>query len=229
MRVLITILICLFTIGIATAEKPTFDTQEPVRIPCGLTNVVYDWDFAAGMQDFTTSTCDDQGVPTWEHGTTTYIADAPGDVWGTVLEADYLVDSGEALVSPSFAVSEETYLMEIFHYYDAENLWDGGNVKVNGEVISPIAGYPGVMNIPGDWYAWCVDSQGGFTGLDSGWLSSCFNLSVFIGQTIQVSFEFGSDDTFVEAGWYIASVKVGNDFIVETQNQTWSRVKGMYR
>jgi len=229
MRILLTILICLFTTGLATAEKPTFDTHEPLRVPCGLTNVVYDWDFAAGMQDFTTSPCDAQGVPVWEHGPTTYVAGAPGTVWGTVLEADYPVDSGEALVSPSFMVSEETYLMEIFHYYDAENLWDGGNVKVNGNVITPLVGYPGVISVPGDWYAWCVDFQSGFTGLNVGWFSSCFDLSAYLGQTIQVSFEFGSDDTFVEAGWYIASVRVGNDFIVENESQTWTGVKSMYR
>jgi len=229
MRVLITIIICLFTACIATAEKPTFDTQPPSRLPCGLTNVLFDWDFATGMNGFTNSICDDQGVPVWEHGATTYVTGAPGDVWGTVLEGDYPTDAGEALVSPSFTVNEETYLMEIFHYYDAENLWDGGNVKVNGEVIEPLMGYPGLISVPDGWYAWCVDFQGGFTGLQSGWLTSCFNLSAFDGQTIQLSFEFGSDNTVTEAGWYIASVKVGNDGPVAMTDKTWSGAKSVYR
>jgi hypothetical protein len=229
MRFLLMITLCLLIASIAAAEKPVFDTPQLLRIPCGISNVIYEWDFAAGAQDFSTSACDDQGVPVWEHGATTYIAGAPGDVWGTVLEGDYPTDSGQALMSPEFAVTADNYLLEIFHYYDAENLWDGGNVKVNGDVIAPIVGYPGLISVPGDWYAWCVDLEFGFTGLNSGWLTSCFDLTPYIGETIQVSFEFGSDDTFTEAGWYLASVKVGNDHPVATQNRTWSNVKSMYR
>jgi len=230
MRVVIVFLVCLLTASVAAADKPIFEAQQQQqRIPCGLTNVLIDWDFATGTHDFTTGNCDDQGGAVWEHGATTYVAGAPGDVWGTVLEGDYPTDSGEALVSPPITVGDETYLMEVVHYYDAENLWDGGNVKVDGEILTPLVGYPGVINVPGDWYAWCVDFQWGFTGLDSGWLSSCFDLSAYIGQTIQVSFEFGSDDAYVEAGWYIASVQVGNDSVVADQNRTWSAVKGLYR
>jgi bacillopeptidase F len=230
MRIFATVLIVLLAACTASAEKPSFETeQQPARIPCGLNTIFYDWDFATGPHDFTTSECDDQGVPVWELGATTYIADAPGDVWGTVLEGDYPTDAGEALVSPPFEVTADTYLMEVVHYYAAENLWDGGNVKVDGEVITPVVGYPGVISVPGDWYAWCVDFQWGFTGLDSGWLASCFDLSAYIGQTIQVSFEFGSDDTFTEAGWYIASIKVGTDQVVTTEAQTWSGAKSVYR
>jgi hypothetical protein len=229
MRFLFMIAFCLMIVSIAAAEKPIFDTPPLSRLPCDLSNVILHWDFANGPQDFSTSACDDQGVPVWEHGATTYIAGAPGDVWGTVLEGDYPTDSGQALMTPAFAVSEDTYLLEIFHYFDAEYLWEGGNVKVNGNIIGPLGGYPGLISVPGDWYAWCVDLEMGFTGLNSGWMSSCFDLTPYIGQTVEVSFEFGSDDTVVEAGWYISYVKVGNDGPVVTQNRTWSGVKSMYR
>ncbi len=102
-------------------------------------------------------------------------------------------------------------------------------MKVNGNVLTPVVGYPGLISVPGDWYAWCVDFQYGFTGLDSGWMTSCFDLTSYLGQTIQVSFEFGSDDAFVEAGWYLASVKVGNDSPVSTEPRSWSSVKSNYR
>lgn len=229
MRSMIVVIVCLLTIGNASAEKQHFDTPLPARISCELTAIVYDWDFADGPNGFSTSACDDQGVPVWEYGATTYIPGAPGSVWGTVLEGDYPTDAGEGLLAPSFEVTEATRLMEIYHYYDAENLWDGGNVKVNGDVVTPISGYPGLISVPGDWYAWCVDFEFGFTGLDSGWVISCFDLSAYIGQTVQISFEFGSDDTFVEAGWYLASVKIGNDNVVDAQNSSWSVVKGLYR
>ncbi len=229
MRALITISICVLVVGIALAEKPVFDTQDPVRIPCGLNNVIHDWDFAAGAQGFTTSTCDDQGLPVWQHGATTYVPGAPGDVWGTILEGDYPGQAGEALVSPAFTVTNQAYLMEIWHYYDAENLWDGGNVKVNGQVVEPEGGYPGIISVPSGWYSWCVDFESGFTGLNSGWLSACFDLSAFMGQTVQVSFEFGSDNLFNEAGWYLASVRIGNDDPVASQHRTWDAVKSLYR
>jgi len=223
---------CVFLIAPAQAEKPFFPT-EPYgadRVPCGLMTVTYDWDFAADDHGFTTAACDTGGVPTWEYGVTTYVPDAPAtNVWGTVLEGDYTPESGESLMAPVFTVDSSTNLMEVVHYYDAENLWDGGNVTVNGEVIMPMVGYPGFISIPGDWLAWCVDFEQGFTGLDSGWLTSCFDLSAFIGEEIQIAFDFGSDDAFVEAGWYISAVRVGTDEIVPTEAQTFGHIKAMFR
>lgn len=229
MRWLFILVSCMAAAAAVAADKPVHETQEPLRVPCGLVDVVHDWDFALGPQGFTTGPCDTEGVPVWEHGSTTFIPGAPGDVWGTILQGNYPIDAGEALVTPAFAVDASTTLMEIHHFYSAENLWDGGNVKVNGQVLVPLGGYPGVINVAGSWYAWCVDFQSGFTGLNSGWLTSCFDLSAYLGQTIQVSFEFGSDDTVVEAGWYIASVKVGNDNPVPIEHRTWNGVKGLYR
>ena len=230
MRTLVMIFICVLGAGLAQAEKPVFESQhQQSRIPCGLNSVIHDWDFASGPQGFTTSTCDDQGVPVWEHGATTYVDGAPGTVWATVLEGDYPTDGGEALLTPPFAVTEETSLLEIYHYYDLEHLWDGANVKVDGGLQTPLVGYPGMISVPGDWYSWCVDMQMGFTGLDSGWLTTCYDLSYYQGQTIQVAFEFGSDDTFTEAGWYLASVKVGSDQAVATDSRTWSSLKSIYR
>jgi len=199
-------------------------------MPCGLQNVVFDWDFTMGDHGFTTQSCDEMGgAPLWEHGATTYIPDVPGTVWGTILEGDYITDGGDALVTPTFMVDASTPLMEVEHYYSAENLWDGGNVTVNGNAIEPLVGYPGVINVPGDWYAWCVDFEWGFTGVDSGWLTSCFDLTPYMGQEVSVAFEFGSDDAYTEAGWYIASVKVGNADAVAAEGQTFSEIKALFR
>jgi hypothetical protein len=83
--------------------------------------------------------------------------------------------------------------------------------------------------VPGDWYAWCVDFQMGFTGTDSGWLTSCFDLSAYIGQDVTLTFEFGSDDTIVEAGWYLGAVRVGNDQAVPTEARSLGEIKGLFR
>lgn len=232
MRATLTLLVLsLLLSGPTLAEKPFYPT-EPYgnRVPCGLTTITFDWDFATSDHGFTTAACDTAGIPTWEYGVTTYVPGAPtGNVWGTVLEGDYAPDSGESLISPPFTVDGDTHLLEVEHYYDAENLWDGGNVTVNGEVITPMAGYPGIISVPGDWIAWCVDFEEGFTGLDSGWITSCFDLSAYTGQEIQVTFDFGSDDMFVEAGWYIAAVRIGTDQMVPTESQTFGRIKAMFR
>ncbi len=228
MRLVISVLICCLFAGGAMAEKAVHETQRDVPIPCNLALITYDWDFAVGDQGFTTGNCDAGGSPAWEFGTTGYVSGAPGTVWGTLLEADYPTDTGDALTSPLFLVDETATLMEVHHYYDAEALWDGGNVTVNGVTIAPMAGYPGIISTPGDWYAWCVDLEEGFTGLDSGWITSCFDLSAFLGEDIRVSFEFGSDDSFVEAGWYIASVRLGSD-VTPVENGSWSGVKSLYR
>ena len=95
--------------------------------------------------------------------------------------------------------------------------------------IAPLVGYPGMISVPGDWYAWCVDFEMGFTGTDSGWLTSCFDLSAYIGEDVTMTFDFGSDDTFVEAGWYIAAVRVGSDQTVPAESRSLGEVKGLFR
>jgi hypothetical protein len=230
MRSLLMLILCALLAWPALADKPHYETPPlPARVPCGLTTVLFDWDFATGPHGFATGACDEQGAPVWEHGTTTLVPDAPGTLWGTVLEADYPVDAGESLISPTFQVDGSSYLVEVVHYYDMENLWDGGNLKVNGQIIAPQVGYPGMVNIPQDWYAWCVDEQMAFTGVDSGWLTSCFDLSSFIGQDVSLHFDFGSDDFGVGAGWYIAAVRVGSDEVVPVQLQTFGEVKALFR
>lgn len=230
MRPLLMLLLCLLLTLPALAEKPFFETQRTgTRVPCGLTDIVLDWDFATGDHGFTTAACDEQGAPVWEHGPTTHVPEAPGDVWGTVLDADYPLDAGEALVSPTFLVDATTSLVEVVHYYSMENLWDGGNLTVDGQVVAPLSGYPGMVSVPQDWYSWCVDQEMAFTGVDAGWITSCFDLSAFMGQEVSLNLDFGSDDYGTEAGWYIAAVRVGNDEAVPVQQQTLEGIKGLFR
>ncbi len=83
------------------------------------------------------------------------IPGAPGDVWGTILNDPYENESGSSLIAPAFTVDGTTGLMEIFHYYDIETPYDGGNVTVNGEVILPVGGYPSeALSTSDSYYAW---------------------------------------------------------------------------
>lgn len=230
MRIMLALTLCLLLALPVMAKKPHHDTPPvPARVPCGLEAVAYDWDFTVSDHGFTTAACDDQGGPAWEHGASSYIPEVPGTVWATVLEGDYPTDAGESLVSPTFLVDANTYLVEVVHYYDFEYLWEGGNVTVNGQNIAPLVGYPGLMSVPQDWYSWCVDEELGFTGTDSGWLTSCFDLSNFVGQEVAISFDFGSDNTITEAGWYIAAVRVGSDEAVATEPHSLAEIKALFR
>lgn len=216
----------LVVVGVVMAqEKPA---QVPLaqleRAPCNLLSVAHDWDFSVSDQGFTTTTCDGTGGdPVWAWGTSN-IAGAPGDVWGTVLAGNYPNNSGEGLVSPAFDVTAQTDKMEILSYVQTETNYDGANVTVAGTVLPPVGGYPGTLSTSTSYYAYCVDNEEGWSGNSStgpsqDWVEQCFDLSAYVGQNIQVEFDFGSDASVAYPGWYIAYVRIGDDVIpVELQS-----------
>jgi hypothetical protein len=210
--------------------------DEPGSI-CRFNSICYDWDFAVGDHGFTPVVCD-AGAQVWEYGATTYIPGAPGNVWGTVLEGDYVANTGDGLLSPAFTVVPGVCdWLEIRHYIHTDAafaFWqEGGNVTVNGTVISPLEGYSGWASSE----ATCVGTDpftliwyGDIPGPIRTWGRSCFDLSPFVDQEIQVSFNFGSDASGGSPGWYLAYVKVGNtDEATGNERQTWGALKSMYK
>jgi hypothetical protein len=187
------------------------DVQEAPA--CVMGNVTHDWDFALGNQGFHAVDCDQGGIQVWEHGATTYIPDPPARVWGTILAGNYPNGSGAGLVSPPFFVDEQSWLVEVRHYLDCESWYDGANVSIgvwpNSQVIQPIGGYPGVISSDPGFYALCVDGEEGWTRPFGGWRTDCFDISPFLGQTVTLEFDFGSDESVTAAGWYLARVAVG--------------------
>lgn len=219
-------------------EKERYpDVTVESRDSCELAAVAYDWDFAVSDHGFTTTTCDPQGgAAVWQWGQETVIPDAPANVWATVLNGSYPNNAGEGLVSPPFTVTPDAHLLEIFHYVHMENNFDGGNVKVGGEVIHPTNGYTHpIINESASFYAYCVDEQpgysgNGFNGPSQVWLVQCFDLSAFMGQDIRLQIDFGSDSSVVYPGWYIGSIKIGTDEgSVATDAHNWSEIKGIFR
>jgi hypothetical protein len=214
--------------AVAVADKPVIESDgaPAPRIDCGLNDVVYDWDFAQGDQGFTTMMCDDEGEAVWQYG----VDDAYGTVWGTILNGDYLNNSGEALVSPTFMVDATTQLVEVYHFYATENVFDGLNLAVNGTVVEPVAGYDvAELNTSSSYYAWCVDGEPGYTDdLNPDFITSCWDLSAFLGQDVALEFTFGSDSSVTYPGWYIASVKVGSA-VVAVESATFSEIKALYQ
>lgn len=229
------ILLVLPAIAVQKEHYP--DVTVEYRDSCELVSVEYDWDFAVSDQGFTTTSCDPQGgEPVWQWGAETVIPDAPANVWATILNGNYPNNAGDGLVSPSFVVTPDAHLMEVFHYVHIESNYDGGNVKVGGEVIHPTNEYTHpIINESESFYAFCVDGQpgysgNGFNGPSQEWLVQCFDLSEFMGQEIQLQFDFGSDSSVIYPGWYLGYVKVGTDEgVIATEAQSWSGIKGIFR
>jgi len=205
---------------------------------CNFAEICYDWDFAVGDHGFVGAPCDADGLPVWQYGAEATIPGAPGNVWGTILNGDYVTNSGEGLLSPPFeVVPGQCDWMEIQHYVHTEwfsptsTIWDGCNVTVNDIVINPFEGYDGVAGTAPQ----CVANEEVFAGFSSNgpsrtWGRSCFDLSQFVGETIQVRFDFGSDGSVVYPGWYLAYVKIGaTGDPIPIEKNSWGRVKSLFR
>jgi len=222
---------CLFlAAGTAFAGgTPQADPIQPPRTSCDMQSVAHDWDFTAADQGFVPATCDATGgLPVWAWGAST-IPGAPGTVWGTVLAGSYPSNAGDGLHAPAFTVGNDSYLMEISHYFDMETNFDGCNVKVNGDVVSPDGGYTGTISTYTTYYAYCVDMQLGWTGHDQQWRTDCFDLSAYMGQSADVEFDFGSDSSVTYPGWYLAYVRVGGQGGTPADEATWGGIKSLYR
>jgi hypothetical protein len=118
-------------------------------------------------------------------------------VWGTVLTGNYLANSGQGLLSPPFEVNAITDKVENLSYLQAETNYDGVNVTVNDTLLQPNPVYNATISTSTSFYAYCVDNEAGWTGSSStpsqNWVAQCFDLSAYVGQTIQVRFASGSD------------------------------------
>lgn len=186
----------------------------PLASACEFLGIVYDWDFAAGACGFWTRSCDSGGAAIWEHGPTSIVPGAPAQVWGTILDGSYPDDAGQGLVSPSFVVSASARLVEVVHYFETEWGYDGGNLVLypGGAVLHPVGGYSiDPISASGAYYAWCVDGEAGWSGSSGGWRVDCYDLSAYLGSTIALEFDFGSDASVPAVGWYLARVRVGGD------------------
>ena len=208
----------------AMAVKTPVECDDPDRMPvdCGLINICIEWDGT-----FLTEPCG--GAPVWQFGPDTSI---PGDgcdgvpvgeVAGTILNGLYPNLAGEIAIGlMGFEVTEACRLLEVCHYYDIESFFDGGNLTINGQVVAPIGGYPEAEIFTG---AACVGGEPGFSGSSGGWVLDCWDLTPYLGQTIDVAVKFGSDGSVQFPGWYIDTAVIGNNEPVPIDETTWGRIK----
>jgi hypothetical protein len=108
--------------------------------------------------------------------------------------------------------------------YDADQMddhyWDGGIVEISiddgesFEQIFPVGGYPHRITAnPASPFL----PETPCYGETDGWEAAEFDLSAYVGETVQLRFRFGSDQFVRDEGWYIDNIK-----IVYQQPSSWT-------
>ena len=88
--------------------------------------------------------------------------------------------------------------------------WDGAVIRISADggatfsLVAPVSGYPcRIVENPDSPFPADHPSLG---GQGEGWETLLLDLSAYVGQSVIVRFEFGSDLYIIEEGWYIAGV-----------------------
>jgi len=202
-----------------------------------LTSVCQMWDFNASDEGFVHRLC---GVPvtTWEWGAAplTIPETACGDVevsnvLCTGLSGTYPSEAGDAAYVGPVTLETGCTCLELCHYYDTEEYYDGGMVGlstddgVTWELLTPARGYDSI----GDWDSSCIGPFPCFNGQDhEEFLLDSFDLTPWVGETIWIGFFFGADGSSEEQGWYILSAAIGSSES-PVEDATWGTIKALYR
>ncbi len=146
----------------------------------------------------------------WEWGEPT---SGPGEacsgtmLWATVLGGNYGDNADYLLVSPPIDLSGfSDALLSFSMWLESERRYDGGQVLVSTdgdhwELLEPVGGYPtrAVAALGG---------EPGFSGATQRWVKPAFDLSPYLGSTVQIAFRFASDGAVNMSGWYVDDVLV---------------------
>lgn len=212
----------------------------PPPVPCcpfPMTCVTLDYNLS--NNGFVTKPCG--GAAVWQWGVPTGIPTVACDgvpvthVLATVLAGGYPVLSGESVVVGAFTITPTCYCLELCHYYDFETNYDGGNVKVSTDngvtwtLVYPFGGYDGI-NTSTSYPCPCVWNQQFFTGTSATFVRDCFNLTEYVGHTVLVKLDMGSDSwSTSDLGWYIKWIKLGGEEQSPVESSSWGAIKAMYR
>ncbi|MCD4690723.1 immune inhibitor A [bacterium] len=225
----------LFDEGSFTIEL----TCTPVEESCcpSLSDCVV-FDFGAGHNGVSMEICE-SGSPTWEWGPASGIptescdGGAIGTVLATTLGGNYPDEAGDAAVIGPMTVTETCSCLELCHWYEIEELYDGANVKISTDggltwaIVAPQEGYDG-------WTGqdpYCVESEPVFNEEHipaPTFFRHCFNLGAYVGEEILVGLFFGSDSSYTMRGWYIDKIILGTGD-VPVESSSWGVIKALYR
>ena len=130
--------------------------------------------------------------------------------WATSISGNYPNGSNSTLDTPtSYLISSPVAMLEFWHWYNIENSYDGGNVKISIDggsswsVIVPLTGYTGSANTSNP-----LSGEEIFCGITTDWEFLQFDLSGYVGQSVILRWHFGSDSSVQYPGWYIDDVAI---------------------
>lgn len=164
------------------------------------------WDFEASNYGL------NNNGTNWQWGTDGIAGShSPTRVWGTVLGGNYANCGDYRLNLPPVSLAhQDSARLTFWHWYDIEpngptQPYDGANVAVapvgveNWQVITPLGGYPGAAGYS------CnpLQNQPAWAGVSGMWLQVAFDLNAFLGQTIRIRLQMGTDVGVTRRGWYV--------------------------
>ncbi|MBL7827312.1 MAG: M36 family metallopeptidase [Saprospiraceae bacterium] len=162
-----------------------------------------------------------------------------------VLQSDQYFTGTGAWLAPELSNAETNFSLEsnlpitiqgskpilrFWHRYDTEPSADAGFVefldindpfqvwkRVTNEVTFR-NGYPAKVSY-GTGYPFAYPNHYGFSGTSNGWVQSYFDMSQFIGQTINLRFHFGTNASFAppNGGWIVDEVEFMDMFNYDTE------------
>ncbi|HET6348359.1 MAG TPA: S8 family serine peptidase [Candidatus Krumholzibacteria bacterium] len=167
------------------------------------------WDFEGDDGGFTPS----GGV--WEWGAPT---SGPGaahsgmNLWATVLGGTYPASANAKLDLPPITIAADRpyAVLSMWHWYNMENLYDGGNVKVSTDggatfqVVTPGRGYDGTARTTNAG----IPGEPCFTNVHEYWQQDIFDLSAYAGQQVIIRLHMGSDGSVQRSGWYVDDMRL---------------------
>ena len=181
-------------------ENPSGNAEITWHSPSGALNTFYD--FEADDGEFV----GDAGWE-WANGSNAGNAWSGDNCWSAWPNTQYPNSANSSLYTPVIGIpSDETQLI-FYQWYDIENYWDGGNVKISLDegaiwtIIEPIGGYPGT--------AVGLNGEVCYNGTSGGWIMAAFDLSMYDGEDVMFRFHFGSDSSVTYSGWDIDDVYIG--------------------
>ena len=165
---------------------------------------IFTYNFESSTDGFTANPTDG-----WQWGTpTTYTAYQGQKCWAVRLSGSYANNINWKLDSPAIIIGANATL-KFYHYYQTENSYDGGNVKISTDngttfsVINPVGSYP-------DNAITALSNEPGYTNNSNGWVLANFDLSAYAGQSIILRWNFASDGSQIGNGWFLDNIVITN-------------------
>lgn len=168
------------------------------------------WDFEFSSPDVTLAGDWERGGP--EEGPD--YAPSGQNLVGTRLDGHYSAMTVSHLTTGEIDLSAwKAARLEFATWYQAEEFHDGGRILASRdggetwEVVTPADGYP----------AWIYCDEGAlnpgqtskaFSGASGGWLKVDAALDQFLGDPVQLRFEFVSDTLATDLGWFLDDIKI---------------------